>query len=175
MTINPSPRRMAFIGFVILMFSMGDGRFAFTPLLPIMWTEGLLSVGTGGVLASVHFVGYAMGALLAGRLTSSPKATLISSLCVLGSTTVAMGMTDAYPVWLCARWMAGFASAIVLVVVSTTLIKRLSDSGRPDLQGWVFAGVGGGIATVGLATLAIMIAGAPSRLGWLPAPRHDAA
>jgi MFS family permease len=162
-----SPSRTALIGFVILVFSMGVGRFAFTPLMPLMRAEDLLGVGNSGILASTHFIGYAMGSVLAGRLTSFPGATLALSLCVIGWATVAMGLTDTLSIWLFARWIAGFCSALVLVIVSTHLVRRLSEAGRPDLQGWVFAGVGGGIVVVGLATLMIMAADWPSEWGWL--------
>ncbi|MGI9435431.1 MAG: YbfB/YjiJ family MFS transporter, partial [Geminicoccaceae bacterium] len=52
------------------------------------------------------------------------------------------------------------------VVVSTYFVKRLAEIGRPDLQGWVFAGVGGGTALVGLAILGLMLTTAPSRMAW---------
>ncbi len=156
----------ALTGFAILVFSMGIGRFAFTPLLPLMQAEGLLSVAGGGVLASVHFVGYAMGALLAGRLRSFPAVTLAASVVLIGLATLAMGVTNAFEVWVVSRWTAGVCSALVLVVVSTCFVRQLAELDRADLQGWVFAGVGGGTAIVGLVTLVMMLAGSPSWLGW---------
>jgi MFS family permease len=166
MTHETTALRTALAGFTILVCSMGIGRFAFTPLLPIMQSEGLLSVASGGVLASVHFIGYAMGALLASRLTSSPAVTLTVSMVIIGTSTVAMGTTNIYEVWVFSRWIAGVCSALVLVIVSTHLVKQLAESGRPELQGWVFAGVGGGTAIVGLVVLLLMLAGSPSWLGW---------
>ena len=69
--------RLALTGFMILVFAMGVGRFAFTPLLPMMQADGLLSVRDGGYLASVHFIGYAMGAVLSWRLNAPPKTVLV--------------------------------------------------------------------------------------------------
>lgn len=46
-----SPARIAFFGFFILAISMGIGRFAFTPLLPMMEAEALISIEGGGLLA----------------------------------------------------------------------------------------------------------------------------
>ncbi|MGI9437261.1 MAG: YbfB/YjiJ family MFS transporter, partial [Geminicoccaceae bacterium] len=166
MTNDQRPLGIALIGFAILVCSMGVGRFAFTPILPIMEAEGLLTIREGGTLASAHFVGYAMGALLAGRLISSPQATLLMSLLGIAVATMAMGFTDSFAVWLFSRWVAGVFSALVLVVVSTYFVKRLAEIGRPDLQGWVFAGVGGGTALVGLAILGFMLTTAPSRMAW---------
>ena len=157
---------IALAGFASLVFAMGVGRFAFTPLLPMMQDEGLLDVESGGVLASVHFVGYAMGALLAGRLTSSPKAVLVGALAATGVATGAMGLSASPAVWLIARWCAGVSSALALVVVSSHFLNHLTALGRPDLSGWVFAGVGSGIAVAGLGTLWMMHTGAPSVAGW---------
>jgi len=156
----------ALVGFAILAFSMGVGRFAFTPILPVMQTEGLVTIASGGTLASVHFIGYAMGALFAGFLASHPKALLLASLTLIGVSTVAMGLTDSYVVWLAARWIAGVCSALVLVVVSTHLVRALAEAGRADLQGIVFAGVGGGTAIVGFAMLGFMATGSSSGLSW---------
>lgn len=161
-----SPLRTALVGFAIFTISMGIGRFAFTPILPVMQTEGLLSISGAGALASVHFIGYAMGALLAGRLSSSPRTTLFTSLVVIGLATILMGLSSSYSIWIFARWIVGVCSALVLVVVSTYFVKHLADVGRADLQGWVFAGVGGGTALVGLVMLMFMATGAPSQLSW---------
>lgn len=156
----------ALTGFLTLVFAMGVGRFAFTPLLPMMQDEGLLDVEQGGVLASVHFIGYAMGAFLAGALTGSPRALLVCALGVIGLATGAMGFGTSPVLWLVARWAAGVCSALALVVVSSHVLKQLSALGRPDLAGWVFAGVGAGIAFAGLGTVWLMQWAGPSAVGW---------
>ena len=162
-----STTRTAILGFIALATAMGIGRFAFTPLLPMMRTEELLSVAAGGWLATVHFLGYTMGAFLARYLTASPGPALIASLTAIGVSTLGMGLTDSFPLWMLARWVAGVCSAFVLVLVSSYMVKRLAEARRPDLQGLVFAGVGAGIALVGLLTLGLMTGNAPSWLGWV--------
>ncbi len=157
---------MAILGFTILVFSMGVGRFAFTPLLPLMQADGLVSVSDGGVLAALHFVGYAMGALAAVRLRSSPALTLIVSLLLIGLSTITMGVSNNFMIWGASRWIAGVCSALALVVVSTQFIQRLAELDRAELQGWVFAGVGGGTALVGMVALPLMLSGAEAALGW---------
>lgn len=167
MGLLQSPWRIALAGSVALAFSMGVGRFAFTPLLPLMEAEGRLSVAGGGGLASIHFLGYAIGAFAATRLPQAPAAVLGGSLAAIGIATLAMGLTNDYAAWLVARGLAGIFSAFALVVVSTHLVSRLREAGRPDLQGWVFAGVGVGTALVGLATLGFVATGAGSDFGWI--------
>ncbi|MGI9523179.1 MAG: YbfB/YjiJ family MFS transporter [Hyphomicrobiaceae bacterium] len=149
------------------MLAMSVGRFAFTPMLPIMLSEGVLSISESGVLASVHFLGYAMGALSARWPWALSKVTLTMSLLAIGMSTVVLGLADAYWIWLISRWIAGLCSALVLVIVGTQFIRMLAEVSRTDLQGWVFAGVGGGIAVVGLVALLLMLANSPSSQGWL--------
>jgi hypothetical protein len=48
---------------VTLAVAMGLGRFAFTPMLPIMLHEGKLELAGGGVLASLNYLGYFLGAV----------------------------------------------------------------------------------------------------------------
>jgi hypothetical protein len=51
-------------GFVALAVAMGIGRFAFTPVLPMMRHEGALSITGAAWLASANYAGYLAGALL---------------------------------------------------------------------------------------------------------------
>ena len=161
-----SAPRMALLSFAALASAMGIGRFAFTPLLPMMRAEGLLNVAEAGWLASIHFLGYAIGAFLAGRLTSAPRFILSASLAAIGVATLAMGVTESFIVWLLARWIAGVCSAFILVLISNHVVKSLAEAKRPDLRGLVFAGVGSGIALIGLLTLALMAFDLSSRIGW---------
>ena len=161
------PLTIALCGSAILAVAMGIGRFAFTPLFPLMHDDGLLGIADGGVLASVHFVGYLMGALFAGRTGRWPSATLYGSLCLIALSTAAMGLSGSFSVWLAARWTAGFCSALVLVTVSAVFVKRLAELRRPELQGMVFAGVGAGILIAGLMTLQFSVLGMSSRWAWL--------
>jgi predicted MFS family arabinose efflux permease len=58
-------------------------------------------------------------------------------------------------------------SAWVLVLVGTHAVKALAEAGGAPKQGWVFAGVGAGIAVTGLACLAFMASGVGSAVAWL--------
>lgn len=163
---HQSTFRIVAVGFVSLAIAMGIGRFAFTPLLPLMQDDGLLTIADGGLLASVHFLGYLLGALFAGRLAFSPKTTLRISLLTIGISTLGMGLTDHFAAWLVFRWLCGLCSAFVLVLVSNFYVKHLAEAGHAGMQGWVFSGVGAGIALTGLGTLAIMIGQIGSTPSW---------
>ena len=51
---EPSTFAVCLAGALALAVAMGIGRFAFTPLLPLMQREGLLGSGGGAALAAVH-------------------------------------------------------------------------------------------------------------------------
>ncbi len=158
--------RTALLGLASLAIAMGIGRFAFTPLLPLMQADGLVSIADGGVLASVHFVGYWLGAMFAASLPTSSRATLRFSLIMIGVCTLGMGLTDNFAIWLCLRGLAGVCSAFTLVLISNGLLKYLANSGHVGKQGWVFAGVGAGIVLAGLGTLAAMASQISSASSW---------
>ena len=166
MPILSAHLRLTLAGLAALAIAMGVGRFAFTPMLPMMEDDGLLSVSQGGLLASVHFAGYWIGALLAARLTFSPVAVLQMSLLAIALVTLGMGLTDEMAAWLGLRFLAGVCSAFTLVLISNHVVKTLQADGRVELQGWVFSGVGAGIALAGLGVLALMAEDAGSAAGW---------
>lgn len=159
--------RIALIGLAGLAVGIGVGRFAFTPLLPMMLADGAIAIPGGGLLAAVHFVGYLIGALTAARVPVSPRALLPASLIAIGLAALAMGVFERFWVWLALRWIAGVASAWVLVLVGTHCVNALAEAGRADRQGWVFSGVGAGIAVTGLSCVAMMAGGVSSGDAWL--------
>ena len=55
--------RVAIAGMVALSVAMGIGRFAFTPILPMMLHDGSLTLAQGSWLATGNYLGYFVGAL----------------------------------------------------------------------------------------------------------------
>ena len=166
MTERDPTLRIALVGLAGLAVAVGIGRFAFTPLLPMMLADGAISIPGGGLLATVHFVGYLIGALTAARVPVAPRVLLPASLAAIGLSTLAMGLSGQFWVWLALRWFAGVASAWVLVLIGTHCVNALAEAGRADRQGWVFSGVGAGIAVAGLGCVAMMAGGVASSTAW---------
>ncbi|HEX9395595.1 MAG TPA: YbfB/YjiJ family MFS transporter [Burkholderiales bacterium] len=154
---------IALAGLATLAVAMGIGRFAFTPLLPMMQADAGLTLAQGGWLASANYAGYLAGALSASRAPLGIR----SSLAAIAVTTFAMALWPRLEFWIALRFLAGVASAWVLVQVSAWSLGRLAELGRPQLAGVVFAGVGAGIAIAGLLCLALMSLHATSGHAWM--------
>jgi len=135
---------------------MGIGRFAFTPILPMMQQDAGLSVAEGGWLASANYTGYLLGALWATAMRVRPVTAIRGGLVGIGLVTLGMGLTHGFAVWVILRGLAGIASAWVLIHVSAWCLARLAPLGRPRLNGTVFSGVGSGIAVAGGLCVAFM-------------------
>lgn len=135
---------------------MGIGRFAFTPLLPMMQESHNVSVAAGGWLASTNYLGYLIGALSAIALRAEPAKVIRFGLIATAAVTFAMGVTDNFTAWAILRLLAGVASAWVLVFVSAWAFGLLASRDRSELGGVVFTGVGIGIMMAGLLCLLFM-------------------
>jgi MFS family permease len=158
---------VALAGLAALAAAMGIGRFAFTPLLPMMTSDHGLTVAQGGWLASANYAGYLAGALSAVWLRAAPKAVIAASLVSIAVATMGMAFTGSVAAWFALRAIAGVASAWALVFVSAWCLERLAPFERPILGSAVFAGVGAGIALAGGLCLVLMEQGADSSEGWL--------
>jgi predicted MFS family arabinose efflux permease len=146
---EPSTLAICLAGALALAVAMGIGRFAFTPLLPLMQREGLLGAGGGAALAAINYAGYLVGALTAARLATHPRRLVLASLLATAAVTAAAGVLQGLAAWLLLRGLAGVLSAWVMVGVSSWAIGALARRGRAGAGGWVYAGVGLGIAAAG--------------------------
>jgi MFS family permease len=167
LTQRGSAGMVALAGLLALAVAMGIGRFAFTPILPMMQEDAGISIAMGGWLASANYIGYLLGALSVIALPIRASTAIRVGLVAIGFSTLAMGLDDHVAVWVILRAVAGVASAWVLVYVSSWCLERLGSLGRPGLTNTVFAGVGAGIALTGILCLALMYAGIGSAPTWI--------
>lgn len=161
------PVIVALSGLAALAVAIGIGRFAFTPLLPMMQSDAGISVSDGGWLAAANYVGYLLGALWAAAMPVRATLAIRGGLVAIALATLAMSIDLGFVGWLMLRGIAGIASAWVLVYTFAWCLERLAPLGRPMLNGTVFSGVGTGIAIAGLLCLALMAAGVSSASAWL--------
>lgn len=140
--------------------AMGIGRFAYTPIMPLMTAQTALSPHTAGQLATANYTGYLAGAVAATvlpRLAHS-RTVLLTSLTVITVSLPAMALTTTVPMWLALRTIAGLGSALAFVVAVNGLLDV-----APRHAGWGLGGVGIGIASSAALVLALP---ADWRLAW---------
>jgi hypothetical protein len=97
----------------------------------------------------------------------NPGIAARTGLAGVALVTLAMGLTTDLQWWLVWRFLAGVASAVVLVGISAWTMQQLARTDRAHWAGWVFAGVGVGIVVAGLLSLVIGVRGTGPAAGWL--------
>ena len=160
-----------------LAVAMGLGRFAFTPLLPMMLAEGSIDLRQASWLASANYLAYLLGALLCtlqpwiwsrfDRLPSWSYSSMVrAGLVATTILTIAMAIPWP-PAWPSLRFAAGVATALALVFTSSWCLARLARLGAPAMGSIVFAGPGVGIVISGLFGSAMVAWSWTAAAGWL--------
>ena len=172
-----SPWVLAITCALALATAMGIGRFAFTPLLPMMLADGVVDLAGASFLASANYFGYLVGALLCtfqpliwSRFKALP---LVASTTWLRGGLVAtclltLGMALHLPaLWPWLRFAAGVASAFVFVYTSGWCLARLAERNASNLGGLMFTGPGAGIAISGVLASGMVVLQWKAAMGWL--------
>jgi len=135
-------------GIFTLVIAMGIGRFSYTVILPYMQETFAFSRATAGFLATSNYLGYLVGALVAGRLQLADKRIPFLQIALVMSilTTAFMGFTDTIMVWYVLRFISGVMSAFIFVVAASLVLDQLARIGKAHLSGLFYSGVGMGIA-----------------------------
>ncbi len=170
------PLVVALTGTLSLAVAMGIGRFAFTPLMPLMLHDGLLDLAGASWLASANYFGYLLGAMLCtfqpalwARLRLAPVRASVMvkaglTLTCLLTAAMSIDAPDAWP-WL--RFAAGMVTALGFVYTSTWCLGHLARLNAPSAGGIVYAGPGVGIASSGLLAGLMVQMGWHASSGWL--------
>jgi predicted MFS family arabinose efflux permease len=177
MSPSPSALRIAVAGMVSLAVAMGIGRFAFTPLLPIMLSERLVDLPGASWLASANYLGYLVGALactlqpwLWRRVAWLPalQGGRVVRFGLAATCLLTAGMALPAPaLWPALRFAAGVASALVFVFTSGWSLVQLARRDAPALGGVMYAGPGAGIVASGLAAGVIVHWQQTAAVGWI--------
>ncbi|MER7191291.1 YbfB/YjiJ family MFS transporter [Streptomyces flaveolus] len=139
---------------------MGVGRFAYTPIMPLMHAQAGMPDSMGASLATANYIGYLAGALLgiAAPPLLRSVAALRTGLLVLVASLALMPLTHDGGVWWALRLVAGTASALVFMIATGVVLAGLAAHAE-HMTGWAFGGVGAGIALSGLTVVAVQQVG----------------
>lgn len=141
------------LGLVALAIAMGIGRFAFTPLLPLMLRDGSLNGVEGAEWAAANYAGYLLGGLSAPRFAADPRRGLIGGLWGVVLTTLGVAFLSGPALvvgGIALRASSGVFSAWTLVCTSSWCLAELARRGSASLGAWIYTGVGLGIAAAGV-------------------------
>lgn len=137
----------ALFGMLVLTLGMGLGRFLYTPMLPVMMAEGAFSFSQLSWIASGNYAGYLAGSLLfsfgAFHQPSRLRPLLLVSALASGLLILAMAWLPPFILVLLIRFLAGVASAGMLIFGSTLIMQHTR---HPFVLAALFSGVGIGIA-----------------------------
>jgi predicted MFS family arabinose efflux permease len=153
---------------IAMAVAMGVGRFVYTLILPGMMDGLGLTAADAGLIASANYLGYLVGALLAagGWASGRERTLMLAGLAGTAVLCAAMGLTESLTAFLLIRFLAGLASAFVMVFLASIVFSHLAAAGRSDLQSVYFAGVGAGIALSSLMMLVLTVLWPDWRSGW---------
>ncbi|MGC2244149.1 MAG: YbfB/YjiJ family MFS transporter [Candidatus Aquilonibacter sp.] len=153
-------------GAVALAVAMGVGRFAYTPLLPVMERDAGLGVSMAGALASANLFGYLIGASLAMHPITHRRRLAILRWSLAGVIVTTALMAGPAMLWLPLRLVTGVCSGFVFVFASSIVLEHAAYAHAPSWPPLFFTGVGLGIAFSGVAVPALAAYGG-SREAWV--------
>ena len=176
-TAEVSPWAIVVVGMLALAAAMGIGRFAFTPLLPMMLNDGVIDLAGASWLASANYLGHLLGALLCTfqpfiwrRFSVLPPvaASTWARAGLVATCVFTVGMALHLPwLWPVLRFAAGVASAFVFVFTSGWCLEQLAARNAGALGAAIYAGPGAGIVLSGLLASGMVAVGWSASSGWL--------
>ena len=139
-------------GMLGMAVAMGIGRFAFTPILPLMQRDLGMTHSVAGWLAGLNYLGYLVGAIVCTITPRILRYPLLGGGALLLSlaTTLGMGLTVSPLGWGLLRLLGGIASAVLFIIISAEVAESLARRGYGHWFGALYGGIGLGIVLSGL-------------------------
>jgi predicted MFS family arabinose efflux permease len=168
----PNAREVALTGMagaVAMAIAMGIGRFYYTPILPMMMSGVPMGPAEAGYIASANYLGYLLGAVLAayGWAEGIERRVALSGLLATAVLLFSMSLTTSILAFSVIRFLAGLASAFVMIFSSSLVLSYGLARAKPGVQSVHFGGVGTGIAVSALLFGAVMLLDGGWRAAWV--------
>jgi len=125
----------------------GLGRFAYTPLLPLLVGDGFFGLPEAASVATWNYIGYLLGAMLAVRLhePAQVRRALPVALAVNALSTLGQALSPDPDVFTGLRLINGIANGVVFVQAPALVLEWLAARGLARLSGLIYLGVGSGL------------------------------
>ncbi|HSW76608.1 MAG TPA: YbfB/YjiJ family MFS transporter [Candidatus Saccharimonadales bacterium] len=143
--------KFAFAGYGCLLIGLGINRFAYTPLIPALISQGWLTTSGASYVGAINFLGYFLGAYLGQRATlyfpisKLVKISLIVSIVALALSAINFGYLW-FTIW---RFILGLTGALLMVLTPSAILKNIPLDFRSRSNGLMFSGIGTGIIISG--------------------------
>ena len=140
-------------GILSIVVGVGVARFAFTTLLPAM-LEDFLSVTNAGLFASFNYAGYLSGAVFSIFMKDINVKVRFFRIGMILSilTTLVLATTTNETLWFVSRVIAGFGSAMVLIVGGAIVMLKINYEDKTKAMGMHFTGIGVAITVTELTS-----------------------
>lgn len=162
-----NPWRVAGGGLAATFIGNGLGRFAYTPLIPVLIAAGWFSPAEASYLAAANLAGYLVGALLADRLSRALTGT--DPIRLAAAATALSLLACAWPLgfaWYAGwRFLAGVTGGVLMVLAVPVVLAVTPPRRRGRAAGMVITGIGVGITASGVIIPALAPGG--PRIVWL--------
>lgn len=140
--------RQLILGMICLFIVMAIGRFAYTPIMPFMQQTGHMDNQSAGLLATINYLGYLIGAIIPIWIVVFSKVTDLKVYLLINIvSTILMGLFDDFTLWIIFRLIAGITSGTVFVLASNVALEALRAANKGRISGMLYSGVGLGIFT----------------------------
>ena len=148
---EPSPWRMTLAALCALLVGIGLARFAYTPLIPPLISEGWFAPSDAAYLGAANLAGYLAGALIGRRVAAGrTAATVLRPTMLVAALAVFACAAPLSFLWFFVwRFVAGLAGAVLMVLAAPSVLPHVPAARRGVASGLIFAGVGLGIAASG--------------------------
>jgi predicted MFS family arabinose efflux permease len=142
---------MTLAAFCALLVGIGLARFAYTPLIPPLISEGWFAPSDAAYLGAANLAGYLAGALVGRRIAAGRAAATVlrPTMLVAALAFFACAVPLSFLWFFVWRFLAGLAGAILMVLAAPSVLQHVPAERRGLAGGLIFAGVGLGIAASG--------------------------
>jgi predicted MFS family arabinose efflux permease len=161
--------RVTLAGLCASLVGIGLARFAYTPLLPALITEGWFPASQAAYLGAANLAGYLGGALCArplARRSGSPRA-LRGMMALVTVAFFACALPLSFTWFFLWRFASGVAGGAVMVLAAPTVLPHVPPARRGLAGGAIFTGVGLGIMASGTVVPLLLQAGLGATWGGL--------